>query len=767
EANKSGSELLARPIVKLASINDANKSVNYSEPTMEEHANGSINVDIINRHINGHSLFDSIDHHQHQHHHQHQSTTNESSTNHSSIVNSFSDVLVSHYRDSSQHQQLPSFTSIVDELTGDETSSSSSSTVPSWNVTLFPSHPSPNNWTNNTLNWFNATTTTTTTTSTSTLTYKNIDCIDSLWDRCLPIVNTSNVTNNLQVLEQHDRDYWGLALIILPILALFGNILVILSVYRERSLQTVTNWFIVSLAFADLFVTIPMLFSLYVMVNVHWELSGLICDLYIAIDVVCSTASIFNLVAISFDRYIAVTHPIFYSKHKNDKRVIVTIILVWMASFGVGLPIMLGANTSPERTPELCIFYNSDFIIYSSLWSFYVPCLIMVILYYKIFKAIHDRARKKLDSTKNKANHYGTSGTKHGTTNNNNNNTNNNRSVASDVRHHLPNIHENVSQTKNVNAIKNEHQHRTSNETRNHMQTTVALISDMNATVGTTDNHNSNNTESHLEDEDEEDEEDVDDVEEGDEPDEIEEIEIKPLKNSCSTQLNNSDPKCNCSMPYANGQNVNVNAKVGHNGCSNVTSPQTNKETMFNGNDKLQPQPTSANESSNEGESSNRQYGTTTTAATTTAEHQSRDSTTTQSGSTLVIGGSQGDSGGSNPSNDSCQVIDIANNGNGTTARLPIADVNGETANASAMATAATVVNNDNGDQSGSNETAIVGGSKYSKKKSRFNLGRKHKSSRKKREKASAKRERKATKTLAIVLGKLVLRVNMLTSTGN
>jgi hypothetical protein len=39
------------------------------------------------------------------------------------------------------------------------------------------------------------------------------------------------------------------------------------------------------------------------------------------------------------------------------------------------------------------------------------------------------------------------------------------------------------------------------------------------------------------------------------------------------------------------------------------------------------------------------------------------------------------------------------------------------------------------------------------KKKSRFNLGRKHKSTRKKREKASAKRERKATKTLAIVLG--------------
>lgn len=50
--------------------------------------------------------------------------------------------------------------------------------------------------------------------------------------------------------------------------------------------------------------------------------------------------------------------------------------------------------------------------------------------------------------------------------------------------------------------------------------------------------------------------------------------------------------------------------------------------------------------------------------------------------------------------------------------------------------------------------TAIRSTDQLSKKKSRFNLGRKQKNSRKKREKASAKRERKATKTLAIVLGK-------------
>ena len=33
-----------------------------------------------------------------------------------------------------------------------------------------------------------------------------------------------------------------------------------------------------------------------------WELPFLMCDIYISFDVICSTASILNLVAISFDR---------------------------------------------------------------------------------------------------------------------------------------------------------------------------------------------------------------------------------------------------------------------------------------------------------------------------------------------------------------------------------------------------------------------------------------------------------------------------------
>ncbi|XP_030765631.1 dopamine D2-like receptor [Sitophilus oryzae] len=135
-------------------------------------------------------------------------------------------------------------------------------------------------------------------------------------------------------------------------------------------------------------------FSLF-QVNGSWALPGVVCDFYIAMDVTCSTSSIFNLVAISIDRYIAVTQPIKYAKHKNNRRIWLTIAMVWVISAAIGSPIVLGLNNTPDRIPDACLFFNSDFILFSSLSSFYIPCIIMVFLYYSIFKALRSRAMQQ------------------------------------------------------------------------------------------------------------------------------------------------------------------------------------------------------------------------------------------------------------------------------------------------------------------------------------------------------------------------------------
>lgn len=78
--------------------------------------------------------------------------------------------------------------------------------------------------------------------------------------------NSSNQTNVQG--EETVRNYWALVLILVPCVTIFGNVLVILSVYRERTLQTCTNYFIVSLALADLLVAIgAMPFAVYALVS--------------------------------------------------------------------------------------------------------------------------------------------------------------------------------------------------------------------------------------------------------------------------------------------------------------------------------------------------------------------------------------------------------------------------------------------------------------------------------------------------------------------
>eukprot|EP00095_Tigriopus_kingsejongensis_P003985 snap_masked-scaffold141_size315519-processed-gene-1.6 protein:Tk03985 transcript:snap_masked-scaffold141_size315519-processed-gene-1.6-mRNA-1 annotation:"GF20567" len=123
----------------------------------------------------------------------------------------------------------------------------------------------------------------------------------------------------------------------------------------------------------------------------QWTLPFITCDLYIGMDVACSTASIFNLVGISMDRYQAVTQPLKYSQKQqtNDHgRVIKAIVVIWMISMGLGCPIFFGLNApnSPEETE--CILYDANFIIFSSTASFFIPCFVILLFYYKIMKAI-------------------------------------------------------------------------------------------------------------------------------------------------------------------------------------------------------------------------------------------------------------------------------------------------------------------------------------------------------------------------------------------
>ena len=67
----------------------------------------------------------------------------------------------------------------------------------------------------------------------------------------------------------------------------------------------------------------------------------------------------------------------------------------WVISIAISSPIVLGLNTSERRpdTPTKYTFYNPDLLIYSSMGSFYIPSIVMTVLFGRIYLVIPSRSR--------------------------------------------------------------------------------------------------------------------------------------------------------------------------------------------------------------------------------------------------------------------------------------------------------------------------------------------------------------------------------------
>ncbi|XP_060092418.1 5-hydroxytryptamine receptor 1A [Heteronotia binoei] len=183
----------------------------------------------------------------------------------------------------------------------------------------------------------------------------------------------------------------------LILFAVLGNACVIAAIALERSLQTVANYLIGSLAVTDLMVSVLVLpmAALYQVLG-KWTLGQVTCDIFISLDVLCCTSSILHLCAIALDRYWAITDPIDYVNKRTPRRAAVLISLTWLIGFLISIPPMLGWRTPEDRSdPNACtISKDHGYTIYSTFGAFYIPLLLMLVLYGRIFKAARFRIRK-------------------------------------------------------------------------------------------------------------------------------------------------------------------------------------------------------------------------------------------------------------------------------------------------------------------------------------------------------------------------------------
>lgn len=187
----------------------------------------------------------------------------------------------------------------------------------------------------------------------------------------------------------------------LSLVTVIGNILVMVSIKVNRHLQTVNNYFLFSLACADLIIGVfsMNLYTLYTVIG-YWPLGPVVCDLWLALDYVVSNASVMNLLIISFDRYFCVTKPLTYPVRRTTKMAGMMIAAAWVLSFILWAPAILfwqfivGGRTVKEGECYIQFFSNAAVTFGTAIAAFYLPVIIMTILYWQISRASKSRIKK-------------------------------------------------------------------------------------------------------------------------------------------------------------------------------------------------------------------------------------------------------------------------------------------------------------------------------------------------------------------------------------
>ncbi|TMS36099.1 hypothetical protein L596_003354 [Steinernema carpocapsae] len=180
--------------------------------------------------------------------------------------------------------------------------------------------------------------------------------------------------------------------------AVGGNILVILSVVLYKRMRTFTNILLTSLASADLLVGIwVMPLALIDLLHSHkWPFGKFLCQVWATSDVMLCTASILNLCMISLDRYMAITSPLKYPRTRSKSMAFGLLSSVWGLSLIVCSPPWLVPGWGQFAKNVDDAFYcdyslSVPYRIYSALGSFYIPLLVMLSVYFKIFRVASAR----------------------------------------------------------------------------------------------------------------------------------------------------------------------------------------------------------------------------------------------------------------------------------------------------------------------------------------------------------------------------------------
>ncbi|OCT76717.1 hypothetical protein XELAEV_18031918mg [Xenopus laevis] len=225
---------------------------------------------------------------------------------------------------------------------------------------------------------------------------------------------SGNATNtsqaNTSLVDAIDTQNPQIAMIVLVTVVAFfifvtvlGNTLVILAFIEDKRLRSRSNFFLLNLAICDFFIG-AFCIPLYVpyMFTEKWLLGKFLCKLWLIVDNLMCTASAFNVVLISYDRFLSVTMAVVYrSIDRKHGQTVLNMALVWILASLLYSPAIISweyFDGDKSISEDLCLpgyFYAWYFLLGASIFDFLLPLLSISFFNLSLYWNIRSRSRKK------------------------------------------------------------------------------------------------------------------------------------------------------------------------------------------------------------------------------------------------------------------------------------------------------------------------------------------------------------------------------------
>ncbi|VDM98913.1 unnamed protein product [Thelazia callipaeda] len=206
------------------------------------------------------------------------------------------------------------------------------------------------------------------------------------------------------------------------ILAVCGNFTVIWIILCHERMRTVTNYYLLNLAISDAAISIfntgfSWTYNFYYV----WIFGSTYCAINNLMGIAPICASVFTMIAMSIDRYVAIVYPL--SKRMGQRATVIIIVAIWIVAVLCGLPALLASKQEinyfvDERNnifvDPICLADNFPdgnaltsnlFALYNNILlvvNYILPLLVLIYTYGRV--ALILRTRESIGDTRNQEN---------------------------------------------------------------------------------------------------------------------------------------------------------------------------------------------------------------------------------------------------------------------------------------------------------------------------------------------------------------------------